>query len=97
MSLYPRNIKLIRALSWLELIRGNAAAAITVLEDGLKAMPDSFDLMVPLADLLVQQGDTTRTPEILRRLQQQKTPPTRSIISRLASRCAKGGGATPSR
>lgn len=75
-SLYPRNLKLVRALSWLELVRGNAAAAITVLEDGLKATPDGFDLMVPLADLLVQQGDTTRTAEILRRLQERKAPPT---------------------
>ncbi len=73
---HPRNIRLIRALSWLELIRGNPAAAITVLEDGLKAIPDGFDLMVPLADLLVQQGDTTRTAEILRRLQERKAPST---------------------
>jgi len=75
-SLYPRDLKLIRALSWLELIRGNPAAAITVLEDGLKALPDSFDLMVPLADLLMQQGDATRTADILRRLQERKTPST---------------------
>ena len=75
-SLYPRNLKLVRSLSWLELIRGNAAAAITVLEDGLKASPDGFDLMVPLADLLVQQGDTARTADILRRLQERKVPGT---------------------
>jgi tetratricopeptide (TPR) repeat protein len=75
-SLHPRNLKLIRALSWLELIRGNSAAAITVLEDGLKFIPDGFDLMVPLADLLVQQGDTVRTGEILQRLQARKAPPT---------------------
>jgi predicted Zn-dependent protease len=73
---HPRNLQVIRALSWLELIRGNAPAAITVLEDGLKAIPDGFDLMVPLADLLVQQGDTARTAEILRRLQERKAPPT---------------------
>lgn len=75
-TLYPRNLKLVRALSWLELIRGNAPAAITVLEDGLKHTPDGFDLMVPLADLLVQQGDTVRTAEILRRLHERKAPPT---------------------
>ncbi|WP_171469276.1 tetratricopeptide repeat protein [Frigoriglobus tundricola] len=73
-SVYPRDLKIVRSLSWLELIRGNAAAAITVLEDGLKAIPDGFDLMVPLADLLVQQGDTTRTEEILRRLEERKAP-----------------------
>ena len=75
-ALYPRDLKLVRALSWLELIRGNAAAAITVLEDGVRATPDGFDLMVPLADLLVQQGDTVRTAEIIRRLQEHKAPPT---------------------
>lgn len=71
---HPRNLKVIRALSWLELIRGNPAAAITVLEDGLKATPDGFDLMVPLADLLVQQGETARTADILRRLRERKAP-----------------------
>ncbi len=75
-STYPRNLKIVRALSWLELVRGNAAAAITVLEDGLKHSPDGFDLMVPLADLLVQQGDTTRTTEILARLQARRAPAT---------------------
>lgn len=58
-----------RGLSWLELVRGNTAASITVLEDGLKAVPDGFDLMVPLADLLVHQGDTVRTAELLKRLE----------------------------
>ncbi len=75
-SLYPKNLKVIRGLSWLELIRGNTASAITVLEDGLKAVPDGFDLMVPLADLLVHQGDTTRTTEILKRLESRKAPAT---------------------
>jgi tetratricopeptide (TPR) repeat protein len=75
-SLYPKNLKLVRALSWLELVRGNPAAAITVLEDGLKSTPDGFDLMVPLADLLVQQGDTARTAEILKRLDERRAPPT---------------------
>jgi tetratricopeptide (TPR) repeat protein len=75
-SLYPRNLRLVRHLSWLELIRGNAPAAITVLEDGLRANPDGFDLMVPLADLLVQQGDTARTADILRKLQERRAPAT---------------------
>jgi tetratricopeptide (TPR) repeat protein len=67
-ALYPRDLRLVRSLSWLELVRGNAPAAIAVLEDALKVNPDGFDLLVPLADLLTQQGDTTRTTEILRRL-----------------------------
>ncbi|MDY3554549.1 tetratricopeptide repeat protein [Gemmata sp. JC717] len=75
-ALYPKDLKIVRGLSWLELIRGNVAASITVLEDGLKATPDGFDLMVPLADLLIQQNDTVRTAEILKRLEARKAPPT---------------------
>lgn len=87
-STYPRNLKIVRALSWLELIRGNAVSAITVLEDGLKASPDGFDLMVPLADLLVQQGDTARTADILKRLQERKAPATqvKYLKARIAMR-----------
>ncbi|MBA4187446.1 MAG: hypothetical protein C0467_05445 [Planctomycetaceae bacterium] len=73
-SLYPRDQRLIRNLSWLELSRGNTPAAIAVLEDGLKASPEGFDLLVPLADLLIQQGDTTRTTDIIRRLESQRVP-----------------------
>ncbi len=87
-SLYPKNLKLVRGLSWLELVRGNTAASITVLEDGLKATPDGFDLMVPLADLLVQQGDTARTIELLKRLETRKAPATqvRYLKTRIAMR-----------
>jgi tetratricopeptide (TPR) repeat protein len=94
-STYPRNIRIVRALSWLELIRGNAASAITVLEDGLKAIPDGFDLMVPLADLLVQQGDTQRTAEILQRLQQRRAPATqvKYLKARVAMREQQWAGA----
>lgn len=75
-TLYPKNLKLVRGLSWLELIRGNMAASITVLEDGLKATPDGFDLMVPLADLLIHQNDTVRTNDLMKRLESRKAPPT---------------------
>ena len=73
-SLYPRDVRLIRSLAWLELVRGNVPAALAVLEDGLKYSPDGFDLLVPLTDLLVQQGDTTRSTEIMNRLQSRKAP-----------------------
>lgn len=87
-SLYPKNLKLVRGLSWLELIRGNMAAAIVVLEDGLRANPDGFDLMVPLADLLVHQGDTVRTAELIKRLESRKAPATqvRYLRARVAMR-----------
>lgn len=73
-GLYPRDIRLIRSLAWLELIRGNVPAALAALEEGLKYSPDGFDLLVPLTDLLVQQGDSSRSNEILERLRARKAP-----------------------
>ncbi len=73
-SLYPRDLRLIRSLAWLELVRGNVPASLAVLEDGLKYSPDGFDLLVPLTDLLVQQGDSSRSNEILERLKSRKAP-----------------------
>ena len=74
-SLYPRDLRIIRGLAWLELSRGNVPASLAVLEEGLKQAPDGFDLLVPLTDLLVQQGDSARSNEILERLQARKAPP----------------------
>ncbi|MFO0802971.1 MAG: tetratricopeptide repeat protein [Gemmataceae bacterium] len=73
-GLYPKDIRLIRSLAWLELIRGNVPAALAALEEGLKYSPDGFDLLVPLTDLLVQQGDAVRSNEILERLKARKAP-----------------------
>jgi tetratricopeptide (TPR) repeat protein len=73
-SLHQKDLRLVRALSWLELSRGNTPAAIAVLEDGLKASPEGFDLLVPLADLLIQQGDTARTNDIIGRLESHRAP-----------------------
>jgi tetratricopeptide (TPR) repeat protein len=73
-SLYPRDVRLVRSLAWLELVRGNLPAAMAVLEEGLKHSPDGFDMLVPLADLLVQQGDTARTADILTRLRDRRAP-----------------------
>jgi tetratricopeptide (TPR) repeat protein len=85
---YPKDLELLRSLAWMELVRGNVPAAIAVLEDGLKHATDGFDLLVPLADLLVQQGDTTRTEEILKRLEERKAPPlqVKYLKTRLAMR-----------
>lgn len=95
-ALYPRELKLVRALAWLELIRGNVPAALAALEDGLKHTPDGFDLLVPLADLLVQQGDTARTADILRRLEAKRLPPSQVtyLKARLAMRQEKWAEAT---
>ena len=95
-ALYPKDLRLIRSLSWLELVRGNSPAAIGVLEDGLKASPEAFDLLIPLADLLVQQGDSTRTQEILRQLEVHKAPPlqVKYLKARLAMRDSRWAEAT---
>ncbi len=113
-SLYPNDLRFIRSLAWLELVRGNVAAAMAVLEDGLKhdeererakvsgaAMavhdnglklsPEGFDLLVSLADLLVQEGDTTRSVEILQRLESRRASPlqVKYLRARIAMRQEK--------
>jgi tetratricopeptide (TPR) repeat protein len=90
-ALYPRDLRLVKSLSWLELSRGNTPAAIAVLEDGLKATPEGFELLIPLADLLVQQGDTARTAEILKRLETRRAHATqvKYLTARIAMRDAK--------
>jgi thioredoxin-like negative regulator of GroEL len=92
-SLYPRDLRIIRSLAWVELVRGNAAAAIAVLEEGLQHSPNGFDLLVPLADLLVQQGDTTRSEEILKRLVARRAP--RLQVDYLKARIAMRQGKWP--
>src|SRR5262245_59282178 len=91
LALYPRDLKLVKSLSWLELSRGNTPAAIAILEDGLKAVPEGFDLLIPLADLLVQQGDTTRTAQILERLRNRRAHATqvKYLSARIAMRDTK--------
>lgn len=64
----PGDTRVVRALAWLELNRGNLGSAVAVLEEGLEKSKDGFDLMVPLADLLVQMGDTRRPKEIVAKL-----------------------------
>ena len=90
-SLYPKDLRLVRSLAWLELVRGNVPASIAVLEEALKHSPEGFDLLVPLADLLVQQGDTARTQQIIKKLGDSKAPTgqVKYLEARLAMRQAK--------
>ncbi len=73
-KLYPADLRLIRSLAWLDLNMGNIGAAVGVLEDGMARVADSFELLVPLADLLVQLGETGRSEEIVAKLQARPTP-----------------------
>ncbi|MCS7020703.1 MAG: tetratricopeptide repeat protein [Gemmataceae bacterium] len=90
-ALYPRDLRVVRALSWLEVSRGNLPAAIAILEEGLRQIPEAQDLLIPLADLLIQQGDKVRTAAILQRLQQRSAAsvPGRYLQIRLAMRDQK--------
>lgn len=68
---YPKDPRFVRSLAWLELNRGNIGSSVAVLEAALERVPreSSFELLVPLADLLVQLGETERTREILHKLE----------------------------
>ncbi len=73
-KLYPRDLRMVRALSWLELCIGNRPASIACLERGVQAMPGELDLLTPLADLLIQNGELERVAEIIDRLERNKAP-----------------------
>jgi tetratricopeptide (TPR) repeat protein len=88
MRIYPQDLRFVRGLAWLELNRGNIGAALGVLEDGMTRVKDPSDLLVPLADLLVQLGETNRTEEIIRRLEGQTTRAARLQASYLKARVA---------
>ncbi len=67
-KLYPNDVRLVRSLAWLELNRGNIGSAIATLEEGMTRAKTGIDLLGPLADLLIQLGETARTEEIIARL-----------------------------
>ena len=72
-QLYPTDVQMVRSLAWLELNRGNIGVAVAVLERGMNNVSDPFDLLMPLADLLVQLGQTDRTEAIIAKLKKQNT------------------------
>lgn len=87
-ELHPKDIRPVRALAWLELNRGNLGAAVATLEAGMDRVPEGFDLLVPLADLLVQVGETERTQEIIRKLDTRDTKSSRMQVKYLRARVA---------
>jgi tetratricopeptide (TPR) repeat protein len=88
MRLYPKDVRLVRSLAWLELNRGNIGSAVAILEDGMGRVPNSFDLLVPLADLLVQLGETERTEGIIQRLERRTSDTARLQVKYLKTRVA---------
>jgi tetratricopeptide (TPR) repeat protein len=69
MRVYPQDVRFVRNLAWLELNRGNIGSAVGVLEDGMAKVKDSFELLVPLGDLMIRLGETKRAEEIVHRVQ----------------------------
>ena len=65
----PRDVRGYRALSWLNLLSGNSIEAVQTLERGLVRLPDAPELLTPLGDLSLDQGDVEKTTDIIRRLE----------------------------
>lgn len=68
LDLTPRDVRGYRALSWLNLLTGNSTEAMQTLERGLTRLPDSPELLTPLGDLCLEQGDIERTMDIIKKL-----------------------------
>ncbi|MCE9531599.1 MAG: tetratricopeptide repeat protein [Planctomycetes bacterium] len=71
-SLHHKDVRYYRSLSWLELSSGNSPAAIACLEQGLKLLPNTTELLAPLGDMLIQQSEFERVGEIIRKLEKAR-------------------------
>jgi cellulose synthase operon protein C len=71
MKAHPTDARFVRGLAWLEVNRGNNGASVAALEDGMAKVgeKDAFDLLVPLADLLLQLRDAERAKALIRKLE----------------------------
>lgn len=69
---HPKDVRYYRLLSWIELSNGNLAAGIDCLEKGVRELPGAMELLTPLGDLLIQQGEADKAREILRKLEGQR-------------------------
>jgi tetratricopeptide (TPR) repeat protein len=73
--LYPKEMRGYRSLSWLELLSGNQADAMACLERGIAAIPDSPDLLTPLADIWLEQGQFDRVETVMKKLEAKSLAP----------------------
>lgn len=71
-AMYPTDVRGYRALAWLELLSGNQAAARTTLETGVARLPDAPDLLTPLADQWIEQGEFDRVAGAIQKLEARK-------------------------
>jgi cellulose synthase operon protein C len=74
LKVYPGELRMVRSLAWLDLNMGNIGSAVAILEEGMNHVTETSELLVPLADLLVQMGDTARTEEIVKKLEAKPIP-----------------------
>src|SRR5262249_48063660 len=68
-SLYPKYVQGYRSLSWLELLSGNQVDALATLERGGAVVADSPELLTPLADLWMEQGELDRVDGVIEKLE----------------------------
>ncbi len=87
-KLHPQDVRLVRSLAWLELNRGNLGSAVAILEEGMTRSRTGIDLLGPLADLLVQLGETGRTEEIIARLERRPERTAKLQVKYLKARVA---------
>ncbi len=84
----PDDERLVRSLAWLESNRGNAPGAIRVLEEAVARSKDGFELLVPLADLLIQSGDLERTRATIDAIEKRRGPNAKLRVGYLRGRLA---------
>ncbi len=71
-ALYPRFAHGYRALSWLQLLTGNQADARATLERGVAMLPDAPELLTPLAEIWIDQGEFDRVEGAIQKLEARK-------------------------
>jgi cellulose synthase operon protein C len=69
---YPRFSHGYRALSWLELLTGNRADARMTLERGVAMLPDAPELLTPLADIWIEEGEFDRVEQAIEKMEVRK-------------------------
>ncbi len=84
----PDDERLVRSLAWLETNRGNTPGAIRVLEEAVARSKDGFELLVPLADLLIQSGDLERTRATVDAIERRRGPNAKLRVGYLRGRLA---------
>jgi cellulose synthase operon protein C len=73
-----RNARLYASLAEVELLAGLPAQAVAWLRQGVVELPDAADLLILLADLLLDHNDVAEADALIARLRQFHPPPPRT-------------------